>query len=142
MPAKIFSIARMFDSKPLIVVTGATGQQGGSVAKFLLEDGSFKIRGTTRNVESTKAKGIVLRLSPSSPKSAITLLLIVYLELAAKGVEVVQADFDDLESLKKAFKGAYGVFGMTDCKLFLCMMFKRISRLNVTMLSLGPIWCP
>lgn len=37
------------------------------------------------------------------------------LELTAKGVEVVQADFDDLESVKRAFSGAYGVFGVTDC---------------------------
>lgn len=43
--------------KPLIVVTGATGAQGGSVVKFLLEDGGFRIRGVTRNTQSEKAQG-------------------------------------------------------------------------------------
>lgn len=36
-------------------------------------------------------------------------------DLSAKGVEVVQANFDDRESVKKAFRGGYGVFAMTDC---------------------------
>ena len=32
-----------------------------------------------------------------------------------KGVEVVRADFNDLKSLEVAFKGAHGVFGVTNC---------------------------
>ena len=50
-------------SKKIIVVTGATGAQGGSVVKFLLEDGTFAVRATTRNPESPKAKGLWLMLS-------------------------------------------------------------------------------
>ena len=34
--------------------------------------------------------------------------------LAAKGAEVVSANLDDVESLKKAFAGAHGVFGVTN----------------------------
>ena len=37
--------------------------------------------------------------------------------LAARGVEVVQADLNDIESIKKAFDGVYGVFGVTNCAL-------------------------
>lgn len=39
-------------------------------------------------------------------------------ELARKGVELVEADWDDVKSLKRVFEGAYGVFGVTgaDCK--------------------------
>ncbi|TDL19695.1 NAD-binding protein [Rickenella mellea] len=77
--------------KKVIVVTGATGAQGGSVVRFLLEDGTFSVRGVTRNANSDKAK-----------------------ELAAKGVEVVTANLHDIESVKKAFTGAYGVFGVTN----------------------------
>ena len=40
-----------------IVVTGATGLQGGSVARFLLKDGSFAVRAVTRNPASDAAKG-------------------------------------------------------------------------------------
>ena len=35
--------------------------------------------------------------------------------LTALGVDVVKADLEDVESLKKAFQGAYGVFGVTNC---------------------------
>jgi uncharacterized protein YbjT (DUF2867 family) len=38
-------------------------------------------------------------------------------DLVINGAEVVQADFGDIESLKEAFKGAYGVYGMTNCVL-------------------------
>ncbi|KAH8109509.1 NmrA-domain-containing protein [Phellopilus nigrolimitatus] len=79
--------------KPLIAVTGATGAQGGSVVKYLLEDPNrmFRVRALTRNVDSLKAK-----------------------ELAARGVEVVRADIDDEKSVKAAFQGAHGVFGLTN----------------------------
>ncbi|CAE6405712.1 unnamed protein product [Rhizoctonia solani] len=80
----------MFD-KPIIAVCGATGFQGGSTVKHLLKDGRFAVRGLTRNSESANAKA-----------------------LSAQGVEVVRADFNDMDSLIAAFKGCYGVFGVTD----------------------------
>jgi uncharacterized protein YbjT (DUF2867 family) len=71
----------------LIAVTGATGAQGGSVCKFLLKDGKYKVRALTRNPEKAK-------------------------DLAAQGVEIVKADMDDVESLKEALKGCYGVYSV------------------------------
>jgi uncharacterized protein YbjT (DUF2867 family) len=78
--------------KKIIAVVGATGAQGGGVARAILSDtsGGFTVRALTRDVNSDKAK-----------------------ELARRGAEVVAADVDDLESLKRAFKGAYGAYCVT-----------------------------
>jgi uncharacterized protein YbjT (DUF2867 family) len=65
--------------------------QGGSVVKFLLQDGKFAVRGLTRNRASKSAK-----------------------ELEKRGVEVVEAELDDVQSLTKAFEGAAGVFAVTN----------------------------
>jgi uncharacterized protein YbjT (DUF2867 family) len=78
-------------SHPLIVVLGATGAQGGSVVNYLLKSGKYRVRGTTRDVNSAKAK-----------------------ELKDKGVEVVVADNSNKEQLREAFKGAYGVYSVTN----------------------------
>jgi uncharacterized protein YbjT (DUF2867 family) len=76
-----------------IAVIGATGAQGGSLARAALADtsGEWAVRAITR-----KPDGDVAR------------------ELAAAGAEVVQADLDDVESLKAAFDGAYGAFCVTN----------------------------
>jgi len=74
-----------------ITVIGATGVQGGGVVSALLKDGSWKIRGVTRNPESEKAK-----------------------TLASQGVEVVTADLDDTKSLIKAFEGSSAVYALTN----------------------------
>lgn len=65
----------------IIAVVGATGLQGGGVISALTQEGSWKIRGLTRNVESEKAKA-----------------------LASQGVEIIKADTSDEESPVKAFK--------------------------------------
>ncbi|KAK0474921.1 NmrA family protein [Armillaria novae-zelandiae] len=75
----------------LIAVTGATGQQGGSVVEYLLKyPESFTIRAITRNPQSTAAKN-----------------------LTAKGVEVVKADLSNLDEVSSAFAGAWGIFAVT-----------------------------
>ena len=78
--------------KKIIAVVGATGAQGGGLVRAILSDasGGFTARAITRNVNSDKAR-----------------------ELAQQGAEVVAADVDSLESLKKAFQGAYGAFCVT-----------------------------
>ena len=78
--------------KKVIAVVGATGAQGGGVARAIVNDpqGGFSLRALTRDVNSEKAKA-----------------------LAKMGAEVVKADVDDLESLKKAFQGAYGAYCVT-----------------------------
>lgn len=77
--------------KPIIVVVGATGGQGGSVISSFLSDGQYAIRGITRNV--------------SSPKS---------LALQKRGVEMVVADLNDVQSLIAAFKDATAIYAVTD----------------------------
>ena len=42
----------------VIVVFGATGSQGGGVAKALLKDKRFQVRCVTRNTESPKAQAL------------------------------------------------------------------------------------
>jgi uncharacterized protein YbjT (DUF2867 family) len=78
--------------KKIIAVTGATGAQGGGLMRAILGDpnGGFAARGLTRNVKSEKAK-----------------------DLAGLGAELVEANVDDVESLKKAFKGAHGAYCVT-----------------------------
>lgn len=82
---------KMADKK-IIAVVGATGAQGGGLVRAILKDpaGGFAVRALTRDVNSAKAK-----------------------ELAKLGAEVVAANVDDVESLKKAFRGAYGAFCVT-----------------------------
>ncbi len=72
--------------KKVIVVVGATGQQGGAVVRALRADNQFKVRALTRNTAKHR-------------------------ELAN---EVVEADLNRPETLKPAFAGAYGVFLVTN----------------------------
>ena len=79
--------------KKIIAVVGATGSQGGGLAHAILDDpnGGFGVRAITRDTTKDKATA-----------------------LAAKGAEVVKADLDDVDSLKKAFAGAHGVYCVTN----------------------------
>ncbi|MFC5268980.1 NmrA/HSCARG family protein [Adhaeribacter terreus] len=78
--------------KKVITVFGATGAQGGGLAHAILQDknSEFAVRAVTRHPDSEKAKA-----------------------LAALGAEIVQADIDNAESMKKALKGAYGAYFVT-----------------------------
>lgn len=81
--------------KKVITVFGATGNQGGSVIDIVLArtelSSKYALRGVTCDPSSSKSKA-----------------------LADKGVEMVKADLDDVEAMKQAIKGSYGVFGATD----------------------------
>lgn len=78
--------------KKIIAVLGATGAQGGGLVRAILADksGEFKARALTRNLNSDKAKAFV-----------------------NDGAEIVLANVENVESLKKAFDGAYGVYAVT-----------------------------
>ena len=77
----------------IIAVVGATGAQGGGLARAILDDpdGGFAVRALTRNPDSDAARA-----------------------LAERGAEVVRADLDDPESLRRAFDGAYGAYCLTN----------------------------
>lgn len=74
----------------LICVIGATGNQGGSVARQFHRAG-FHVRGLTRDTSSLASQ-----------------------KLTADGIELMAADLDDLESLKPALKGANVIFSVTN----------------------------
>lgn len=76
----------------LIVIVGITGNQGGSVARAFLDKPEWRIRGLTRQVAE----------SPASQA------------LSAKGVEMVQCNLHNPDSLKGVFSGANLVFSVTD----------------------------
>jgi uncharacterized protein YbjT (DUF2867 family) len=71
-----------------VLVTGATGKQGGAVARELLARG-YRVRAMTRKPTEEKAQA-----------------------LAGLGVQVVPGDLDDPASLPKAIKGVWGVFSV------------------------------
>ena len=100
----------MMTSKPLIAVFGATGAQGGSVADYLLKDGGFRVRALTSNPDSEKAKSILRTLPIKCTTDVFPIA-----GLASQGAEVVKVDVNDVKSITSAFKGAYGVFGITNC---------------------------
>lgn len=76
-----------------IAVVGATGAQGGGLARAILADPErpFAARAITRNPDSDRARA-----------------------LADAGAEVVHGDADDPASLERAFAGAYGAFLVTN----------------------------
>jgi uncharacterized protein YbjT (DUF2867 family) len=79
--------------KKTIAVLGSTGAQGGGLCRAILADksGAFACRAITRDPSKDKAKA-----------------------LESQGAAVVKADIDDVDSLKKAFAGAYGVYAVTN----------------------------
>ncbi|OJJ67670.1 hypothetical protein ASPBRDRAFT_660981 [Aspergillus brasiliensis CBS 101740] len=85
----------MSESKKLLVVFGATGIQGGSVARAILADPiaskQFNVRAITRD--------------PSKPAAR---------SLAQQGAELMKADLEEKDSLRLALKDAYAVFAVTN----------------------------
>ncbi|RCJ39621.1 NmrA family protein [Nostoc minutum NIES-26] len=73
----------------IILVTGATGNQGGAVARHLLKRGNFKVRAFVRD--------------PNKPPAQA---------LQQAGAELLVGDFGDRASLDRALQGIYGVFSL------------------------------
>jgi uncharacterized protein YbjT (DUF2867 family) len=80
----------MPNADKLVLVTGATGRQGGAVIRHMLPK-AWKLRALTRNPNNHSAQ-----------------------ELARKGVEVVQGDLEDPLSLERAARGVYGIYSVQD----------------------------
>jgi uncharacterized protein YbjT (DUF2867 family) len=79
-------------SKKIITVFGATGAQGGSLARAILNDynSEFSVRAVTRDPRSDSAKA-----------------------LEDLGAEVVAGDVHDNASVRQAMEGAYGAYCVT-----------------------------
>jgi uncharacterized protein YbjT (DUF2867 family) len=75
-------------SDRIVAVIGATGRQGGAVARHLLADG-WQVRALTRKPQGEPAR-----------------------KVAALGAEVIKADMGDPSTLSEAFRDAYGVYSV------------------------------
>ena len=80
----------MTNQDRIVLVTGATGRQGGAVVRHMLPKG-WRLRALTRNPKSYAAR-----------------------KLAEKGVEVAEGDMDDPASLERAARGVYGIYSVQD----------------------------
>lgn len=80
----------MTDHRPMLVICGATGQQGGAVVDRLAAQDRWRLRALSRDPDGGPARRI-----------------------RERGIEVVAADLADADSLRAAFTGAAGVFGVT-----------------------------
>ena len=78
----------MAPSKGLVLVTGATGQQGGAVTRHLIR-GGWKVRALVRNPESEKARALL-----------------------NAGAELAKGDLYDRGSVDAALRGVHGVFSV------------------------------
>src|SRR5712692_1853940 len=78
----------MINANKTVLITGATGQQGGAVIRHMLAKG-WHLRALTRNSRSEMA-----------------------LNLARQGVELAQGDLEDLASLEHAAHGVYGIYSV------------------------------
>ncbi|MBD0310531.1 MAG: NmrA/HSCARG family protein, partial [Microcoleus sp. T1-bin1] len=84
-------MAQQTNPEQLILVTGATGNQGGAIARHLLQRGKFKVRAMVRDQNKPAAQALQLA-----------------------GAELVQGDFNDRASLNRAVQGVHGIFSMQD----------------------------
>lgn len=80
----------MVDEGRTVLVTGATGRQGGAVIRHMLPRG-WKLRALTRNTASFEAQS-----------------------LARLGIEIVQGDLEDSASVTRAVAGVYGIYSVQD----------------------------
>jgi len=84
----------MSDQKKLIAVVGATGSQGGSVLKYLIDSGRYRVRALTRDVLSSKALSLKTK----------------YLN----NIELWKCDMCNSDEVIKAFDGCWGAYLLTD----------------------------
>src|SRR6516225_4564731 len=91
----------MENTNKTVLVTGATGRQGGAVIRRMLRN-EWKLRALTRN--------------PNAPAAQ---------ELTRQGVEVMQGDLEDPASLERAARGVYGVYSVYSVQDFWSVGAKR-----------------
>ena len=83
----------MSGEKKIIAIVGATGSQGGALARAIFNEGDkseFAVRALVRNPNSEKAEA-----------------------LKKWGAEIVKCDINDEASVTKAVEGAYGMYCVT-----------------------------
>ena len=100
----------------VLTVFGATGKQGGSVVQTILSHPTlstqYKVRAVTRD--------------PSKPAGE---------SLKTQGAEVVKADLNDKDAVRKAVEGSQVVFGVTDCEELSPLCLSRLDMLTSSLQS-------
>jgi len=82
-------MAKRSKEKRLILVTGATGKQGGAVVRHLRTKG-FAVRALTRDPDRPESRALIDQT----------------------GIEISHGDYDDKSSLLRALEDVYGVFAV------------------------------
>jgi NmrA-like family protein len=88
----------MTNADKTVLVTGATGRQGGAVIRHMLPKG-WKLRALTRKTDGAESS------SPGPEAGKVQ-------RLKDHGIEVVKGDMEDSASLERALRGTYGVYSV------------------------------
>lgn len=99
----------------LFVVFGATGAQGGSLIKAILNHPEFsrayRLRAVTRNPDKPAAREL-----KEQGVEVVEVRYVMNQSMPSPPIDILQADLDKPESLGPAVQGAYAVFAVTNCK--------------------------
>jgi nucleoside-diphosphate-sugar epimerase len=116
----------------ILTVFGATGNQGGSVARAVLShpqlSQEYRIRAITRDVTKPVAKALV---EQGIEVVEVRILTNRQPFLVTNTMMVIKADLNDKRSVFNAVSGSYAVFGVTNCETLCAILLFNANVLVV-----------